>query len=91
MRIAADGFGDPAAPPVLLLPGGGQTRHAWGDTGRVLGERGWYALACDLRGHGDSDWPADADYSTEAFVGDLESVVRQLGGPAVLVGASLGG
>jgi non-heme chloroperoxidase len=91
VRIVADAFGDPQAPPVVLLPGGGQTRHAWGDTARVLGEHGRYALSCDLRGHGDSEWPPDADYSTEAFVGDLEAVVRALGRAPAIVGASLGG
>ena len=36
-------------PPVVLFHGGGQTRHAWGTTLQVLGER-WYAYSVDLRG-----------------------------------------
>jgi len=91
VRIVADFYGDPTAPPILLLHGGGQTRHAWGATARALGEAGWHAIALDLRGHGDSDWDPHGDYSLEAFVDDLLAIVAELGRPPVLVGASLGG
>src|ERR1044071_2441351 len=63
VRIVADAYGDPNAPAVVLLHGGGQTRHAWGSTARALGEAGWHALALDLRGHGDSAWDPLGDYS----------------------------
>lgn len=91
VRIVADGYGPPDGPPVVLLHGGGQTRHAWGGTARALGERGWRALALDLRGHGESGWDPNGDYALEAFVEDLLAVVAALGGPPVAVGASLGG
>ena len=45
----------------------------------------------DLRGHGESEWPADADYSLEAFADDIRAVAAALDEPPVLVGASLGG
>jgi pimeloyl-ACP methyl ester carboxylesterase len=89
--IVADAYGDPQAPAVVLLHGGGQTRHAWGSTARALGAAGWHALALDLRGHGDSDWDPRGDYSLDAFVDDLLAVVAALGRAPVLVGASLGG
>jgi len=89
--IVADAYGDPQAPAVVLLHGGGQTRHAWGSTARALGAAGWHAIALDLRGHGDSDWDPRGDYSLDAFVDDLLAVVAALGRPPVLVGASLGG
>lgn len=38
--LAADTFGHPDAPPVVLLHGGGQTRHAWRGTGQRLGAAG---------------------------------------------------
>ena len=91
LALHADAWGDPSAPPVLLLHGGGQTRHAWGGTAAALAREGWYAVALDLRGHGDSGWDARGDYSVDAFVADLRAVVAQLTGPPVLVGASLGG
>ena len=56
LRIEATVLGDPSNDLVILLHGGGQTRHAWGATTKKLSESGFYALAIDLRGHGDSDW-----------------------------------
>jgi non-heme chloroperoxidase len=91
LRLVADAHGDPGAPPVLLLHGGGQTRHAWGGTAAALAARGWYALALDLRGHGESDRAADGDYRLEAFVADLIAVATSLDRRPALVGASLGG
>lgn len=90
LRLTADVEGDPDAPPVVLLHGGGQTRHAWGTTLQVLGQR-WRAYSVDLRGHGESDWAPDGDYSIDGFAGDIAEIVRALGRPPVLVGASLGG
>lgn len=91
-RIAGDAWGEPGAPLVILQHGGGQTRHAWKNAGRVLGRLGYHAVAFDARGHGDSDWAPDGVYTQDAMVADLASVVAALGGgrPA-LVGASMGG
>ena len=51
-RIAADIWGDPEAQPVLLLHGGGQTRHAWKGTGEELAKSGFRTYSLDARGHG---------------------------------------
>jgi pimeloyl-ACP methyl ester carboxylesterase len=91
IHLAADVWGDDAAWPVVLLHGGGQTRHAWGSTARALAENGWKAVALDLRGHGESEWAINGDYSFTAFGADCLAVVDQLGRAPVLVGASLGG
>jgi pimeloyl-ACP methyl ester carboxylesterase len=91
LDLAADAFGPADGPPVLLFPGGGQTRHSWGGTARLLGNKGWQATTIDLRGHGDSDWAADGDYSLDAFAADVHDVARAAGRPPALVGASLGG
>ena len=90
-RLAADVAGDPGGPPVVLLHGGGQTRHSWGTTLNALGDKGWRAYAVDLRGHGGSEWAADGDYTLDAFAGDVLAVSRALPQPPALVGASLGG
>ena len=91
LELVADVWGEPEAWPVLLLHGGGQTRHAWGSTAERVAANGWRTVALDLRGHGDSQWAPNQDYSFTAFGGDVVAVVDQLGRPPVLVGASLGG
>ena len=89
--LAAEAAGDPRSVPVILLHGGGQTRHAWSGTALRLAEAGYYALAYDARGHGDSAWSHDGDYSPDALIGDLRAVASTLRSPPVLVGASMGG
>ena len=91
LHLVADVWGDDDAWPVLLMHGGGQTRHAWGNTAAVLAEHGWRAMSLDLRGHGDSEWALNGDYSFTAFAADTIAIADQLGRPPVLVGASLGG
>lgn len=76
---------------VLLLHGGGQTRHSWSAVADRLAGAGHRAAAVDLRGHGDSDWAPDGDYSIDAFAHDVEALVAHLGGDPIVVGASLGG
>jgi non-heme chloroperoxidase len=91
VEMVGDAWGESNAAPVLLLHGGGQTRHAWGGTARTLAEQGWYAVSLDLRGHGDSGWSPDGNYQIETFVGDLHRVLSHFPQRPVLVGASLGG
>lgn len=76
---------------VLLLHGGGQTRHSWHRSGSRFAEAGWTTYALDSRGHGDSDWDADGDYGIDLLVEDLRGVAAQLGVRPVLIGASMGG
>lgn len=80
---------------VMLVHGGGQTRHSWGGTARTLAARGWMALAYDQRGHGDSEWIGDGAYGSQDYARDLVAVARQMAeqghGTPVVVGASLGG
>lgn len=90
-KLAADVAGNPADPTAILLHGGGQTRHSWGTTLGALADKGWCAYAVDLRGHGDSDWADDGDYTLDAFAGDVVAISRALDQPPALVGASLGG
>jgi len=82
-------------PPVLLLHGGGQTRHAWKKTGDLIARMGRVAYAVDQRGHGDSEWVADGAYQYPDFAADVRVLADTLAErgnvrPAV-VGASLGG
>jgi pimeloyl-ACP methyl ester carboxylesterase len=91
IHLVADVWGDDDAWPVLFMHGGGQTRHAWGASAGQLAEHGWKTVSIDLRGHGDSEWSLNGDYSFTAYGADCLSVVDQLGRPPVMVGASLGG
>src|SRR5215472_10398063 len=87
LNLRGDAWGNPDGQPVLLLHGGGQTRNAWGETARVLAEHGYYALAIDLRGHGESDWSKDGQYGIAQFLSDTKSVVETFSTPPILVGA----
>jgi pimeloyl-ACP methyl ester carboxylesterase len=91
ITLRGESLGDAAAPVVLLVHGGGQTRYAWGNTALQLAREGWRAISVDLRGHGDSDWPADGDYRLSHFGSDLRQIAAQLPSRPVVVGASLGG
>ena len=96
-RLAASRF--PAlkaqAQKVLLLHGGGQTRHAWTATCRKLAAAGFEAVAMDQRGHGDSAWIESGVYSVAGFAADAAAVSDQITGTGearpVAIGASLGG
>ncbi|WP_127357114.1 alpha/beta fold hydrolase [Actinacidiphila soli] len=89
--LAADVWGEASSPPLVLLHGGGQTRHAWDRTGPRLATLGWRVIAPDLRGHGTSEWSADGDYDLDLFAEDVRALVAELGDRPMLVGASLGG
>jgi|HubBroStandDraft_6_1064221.scaffolds.fasta_scaffold54468_1 pimeloyl-ACP methyl ester carboxylesterase len=92
IQLAADSFGDPSAPAVLMLHGGGQTRHAWHATARSLADAGWLAVTVDQRGHGESTHPRPAAYSLEDFADDVRALIKTFGERRpVVIGASLGG
>ncbi|MER5913960.1 alpha/beta hydrolase [Streptomyces sp. NPDC001982] len=76
---------------VLLLHGGGQTRHSWARTARRLAALGWRAITLDARGHGDSEWSPTGVYTLDDMVGDLLRAVGALDEPPVVIGASMGG
>lgn len=91
LRIEADAYGDASARPVLLLHGGGQTRHSWGSTAATLAAAGWYAVAYDQRGHGASGRSPSGHYEPGRFAEDLVEIATTFEQPPVVVGASLGG
>jgi pimeloyl-ACP methyl ester carboxylesterase len=91
LKLAADAVGSREDPPVVLLHGGGQTRHSWSETALALANAGWYAVSVDMRGHGESDWSPSGDYTHISFTDDTLCIARSFETPPVLVGASLGG
>jgi non-heme chloroperoxidase len=90
VHVAADIYGD-SGPLVILQHGGGQTRHAWKSAGQMLADSGYQAVSLDARGHGDSEWAPDGDYSNDVLVDDLVAVAEYFGQKPILVGASMGG
>jgi pimeloyl-ACP methyl ester carboxylesterase len=90
ISVVADVGGDPGAPAVILMHGGGQTRHSWGSAMRELLVEGYHVINLDARGHGDSDWSPDGHYRLDAFAGDLRAVIATLPSAPALFGASLG-
>jgi len=91
VTLAADIEGPADAPVVVLLHGGGQTRHSWSGAMAALVARGYRVINYDARGHGDSDWSSAGAYHLDDRAADLAAVVRNLSVPFALVGASLGG
>lgn len=91
LTLAADLGGPETGQPVLLLHGGGQTRHSWSTAFAELVAAGYRVIAPDLRGHGDSQWCSQGGYALDDYVVDLGSIMDSLPSAPVLVGASLGG
>ncbi len=91
IRLVGDVGGDAARPIVILLHGGGQTRHSWRGATNQFIEHGYHVINLDARGHGQSDWAADGDYSLATLARDLERVIETLPRKPALVGASMGG
>ena len=84
-------WGSLDSPPVLLLHGFAQTCHSWDFVSLSLSDR-FRVIALDQRGHGDTQWAADGDYSADAYQSDIHAVVEALGlTDLVLIGLSMGG
>jgi pimeloyl-ACP methyl ester carboxylesterase len=91
-RLAIDEVGE-GGRGLLLVHGFTGGRVDFADHLDALAEAGWWVVAPDLRGHGDSWHPEDeSDYSFEHFAGDMWSLVDAFGWERlVLLGHSMGG
>jgi len=65
-------WGTEGLPPLVCLHGITQTAHSWDEVAPVLA-RNHHVLALDQRGHGDTSWAADGDYSLETQSRDIEA------------------
>lgn len=84
-------WGNPSAPPLVLLHGGRDHCRSLDWVARAL-RADYHVIAPDLRGHGDSDWSPDGEYSMQGFVYDLAQLIHQLKlAPTTIVAHSLGG
>jgi pimeloyl-ACP methyl ester carboxylesterase len=86
-RVAYDVDG--TGPLVVLVPGMGDLRATYRFVAPMLREAGYRVAAVDLRGHGDSD-TTFATYSDIETSGDVVALIEKLGGPAIVVGNSMG-
>jgi pimeloyl-ACP methyl ester carboxylesterase len=91
LRLNYFDWGNPEAPPLVLVHGGRDHARNWDWVAERLRDR-WHVIAPDLRGHGDSQWSRDGSYAMPGYVYDLAQLVhqRQLA-PVTLIGHSLGG
>jgi pimeloyl-ACP methyl ester carboxylesterase len=91
MRFHFLEWGQPDAPPVLLLHGGNQSAHSW-DLVSLHLSGNFHVFALDQRGHGDSEWSREVDYSVEAKVADARAFIEDQGlGQMIVIGHSMGG
>jgi pimeloyl-ACP methyl ester carboxylesterase len=91
LRFHFSEWGEPGAPKILLLHGGNQSAHSWDLVSLHLSDR-YHVFALDQRGHGDSEWSRDQDYSIEAKAADVLAFVDDQGiDSPIIMGHSMGG
>ena len=91
LRLHYVDWGNPDAPTLILLHGGRDHCRNWD---WVAGElaNDWHIIAPDLRGHGDSAWSPDGNYTMSAFTYDFAQLIHQQArGPVHIIAHSLGG
>src|SRR3546814_1661745 len=85
LRLHYVDWGNPDAPPLLLLHGGRDHCRNWDWVAQEL-RSDFHIIAPDLRGHGDSQWSPDGSYSaaahwlspwrSEEHTSELQSLMR---------------
>ena len=91
LRLNYVDWGNPDAPPLLLVHGGRDHARSWDWVAEEL-RHDWHIIAPDLRGHGDSAWSPDGNYEMSAFVYDLAQLIHQLNLTSVsIIAHSMGG
>ncbi len=91
LRLNYLDWGNPEAPPLVLVHGARDHARNWDFIAERLRDR-WHIIAPDLRGHGDSAWSPDGAYDLPGYLCDLAELIRQRElAPVTLIGHSLGG
>ena len=89
MKLHMLTWGDPAAErSAVLIHGVTSNAQSWIRVGPLLAEKGYYVVAPNLRGHGQSP-KADGHYSLKEMAGDLAENVPN--NPEFVIGHSFGG
>ena len=84
-------WGNDGATPLVLLHHVNSQAHTWDAFARRMGVD-YRVVALDMRGHGDSEWAGEGNYTTEQYAADVAALVKHLGLEGIVVlGGSLGG
>jgi pimeloyl-ACP methyl ester carboxylesterase len=84
-------WGEPGRQQILLLHGGNQSSHSWDLVSLHLSDR-YHVFALDQRGHGDSEWSRELDYTIDAMVADAAAFIADQGLiDPIVFGHSMGG
>jgi pimeloyl-ACP methyl ester carboxylesterase len=84
-------WGNPDAPPLLLLHGGRDHCRNWDWVAEAL-RHDYHIIAPDLRGHGESAWSASGHYTMASYLYDLAQLIHQQAlAPVNIIAHSLGG
>jgi pimeloyl-ACP methyl ester carboxylesterase len=91
LRLHYQEWGSPSAPAIVMLHGFGVSGHMFDEFADRMQDH-YHLIAIDQRGHGDSEWADNGDYSRTAFVNDLDGFTKSLGiDRFILIGHSMGG
>jgi pimeloyl-ACP methyl ester carboxylesterase len=90
LRLHYVDWGNPGAPPLLLIHGGRDHCRNWDWVAAALRDQ-YHIIAPDLRGHGDSQWVIGGTYDTLDYVYDIAQLLRQTRTPVTIIAHSMGG
>ncbi len=91
LRLHYVDWGNPEAPPLILQHGGRDHCRSWDWVAQQL-RHDWHVICPDFRGHGDSAWSPDGDYTLTALTYDFAQLVHSLGHDQVtIIAHSMGG
>jgi pimeloyl-ACP methyl ester carboxylesterase len=91
LRLNYVDWGNPGAPPLILVHGGQDHCRNWDWVAADL-RRDYHVIAPDLRGHGDSAWSPSGEYGMAAYVYDLAQLIHQQHlAPCRMIAHSMGG
>ncbi|MBU2531254.1 MAG: alpha/beta hydrolase, partial [Alphaproteobacteria bacterium] len=91
LRLHYLDWGNHHLPPLILLHGGMDHGRSWDQVALRLRDK-FRVIVPELRGHGDSEWTSDGDYTLAGYVYDLAQLIHQQGlAPVTIVAHSLGG
>ena len=91
LRLNYVDWGNPDAPPMILIHGGRDHCRNWDWVAEHFRDE-YHIIAPDLRGHGDSQWMEGGTYTQLDYVYDIAQLLHQKDmRPVTIIGHSLGG